>query len=165
MGDLDALEQLCIQQKATLTGIWVGALKGVLKSTEAKDFARVMGAWEAAVLVAEAVGGVPLDAKKLGAMPPWVHGALLKHRTDPPRMMAILLPLTALLWRIGREEDAFRTVTLGAEAIRRVCGEEAAAPLVELRAALRIRAGEEKWAALESAVLAAADAGSQDPGI
>jgi hypothetical protein len=80
-------------------------------------------------------------------------------------MMAILLPLTALLWRIGREEDAFRTVTLGAEAIRRVCGEEAAAPLVELRAALRIRAGEEKWAALESAVLAAADAGSQDPGI
>lgn len=151
--DLDALERLCVEQRATLTGVWVGALKGVLRSRQFAGLARVLGAWEAAMLVAEATKGVSLDAAKLGAVPAWVHGVLVKHRHDPERIAAILVPLAALLWRIGQEDDAYRTVVIGERAVRRVVGDAAAAPLAEFGETLRAKAGEEKWAALEAALI------------
>ncbi len=153
MEDLDALEQLCIEQNATLTGIWVGALKGILRSEQMADLSRMLGAWEVASLVAHAVKGVEMDQEKLGAVPPWVHGVLVKYRNEPDRIAAYLIPMAALMWRIDRQLDAFTTVVLGAEVVRRVAGDEAAAAIEEFGETLRARAGEPRWQELMDELL------------
>ena len=160
--DIDALERLCIEHGATLTGIWVGALRGLLSSQSMANFTRMLGGWEVALLVAEAVRGVKMDPDKLGAVPPWVHGVLVKHRDDPERIAAILVPLAALLWRIDRHLDAYATVALGSKVIRRVAGEAAAAPIEDFERTLRARAGSDRWAELEAELLLRASAPRPD---
>ncbi|MES2642233.1 MAG: hypothetical protein V4850_22305 [Myxococcota bacterium] len=152
LADLERLETLCIAQRWTLTGIWLGVVKGVVRSQGWAKLGQLATSFDLVTLLDETLRGVDLPAT-LGPVPPWVHAAAVKHRAAPQKLVETLVLLGALLWKIGREDDAYRTVTLGAGIARRLAGPRAGDDLDAFLAVLRKHAGESKWAELHARLM------------
>lgn len=152
LADLGRLEALCIGQKWTLTGLWIGVVKGVVRSEGWAKLGQLVTNFDLVTLLDETLRGVDLPAT-LGPVPPWVHAAAVKHRAAPQKLAETLVLLGALLWKVGREDEAYRTVTLGAGIARRLAGSRAGDDLDAFVAVLRKHAGEARWAELHARLM------------
>lgn len=154
---LDRLEALCIEQKATITGVWIGVIKGIVRSRGWQDMGRMFAGLELALLLADCVEGLDVDLASLGPVPVWVHGAFKRYKDDPKKLVETLSLLTALLWRLGSEDEAFRTAVFSEKIAGRLVP-AAVGDLSHMTGLLRRQAGEEKWAEMMGRLT-----GGQDP--
>ncbi|MCB9745850.1 MAG: hypothetical protein H6741_06315 [Alphaproteobacteria bacterium] len=151
--DLDALEALCLRHDATLTGVWVGMLKGLLRSEGRRALADALSTADLGRLLISATADLdPIDPATLGPIPLHVHGALKRFRTDPDQLVEHLILIAALQWRLGQHEAAYRGITLGARLARPIVGPGPAAALEQFRGVLRGQAEEGEWETLERAL-------------
>lgn len=144
MEDLERLEQVCLREQATWTGIWIGLLKGVFRSQGFEAAAKLFGAAELAALMGDVTQGVSDEG--LGGVPVWVHGAVKKYKDDPTQLAEVLILLTAHLWRLGQHVDAVRTLELGGRIVARV-QPAAREALEQFRVVMRARVGVDAYEA------------------
>lgn len=142
---LARLEALCIEQKATITGVWIGVIQGIVRSKGWQGMGRMFAGLELALLLAECVEGLDVDLASLGPVPVWVHGAFKRQKDNPKKLVETLSLITAMMWRLGSEDEAFRTAVF-AEKIAARLVPRAAGDLAHMTGLLRRQAGEEKWA-------------------
>lgn len=146
--DLEALEQLANEHGAFVTGAWVGAWRALLASEDRKAAAQALAQRELAELLGPLA--VEVDAAKLGPVPKHVHGAMVVFREQPDRIPEVLVPASALLWRLDAHDDAFRTVHFGARIGHRLFGLAVSQPLLSFATELARHAGPVRWGELHA---------------
>ncbi|MEC7984789.1 MAG: hypothetical protein VX278_06480 [Myxococcota bacterium] len=146
--DLRAIEELALQEEATITGVWVGCLCSLLQSEQWETVAKLLSTFDMAGLLKELCEAIDTQTPDLGLIPSHVHGAFVLHKKDPEQAAEKLIQVAALQWRLGMKAESHQTIVYASRISKRLFGGVCAHEIHMFELVLRRHAGEEEWSKL-----------------